>query len=276
MQIEVVGVRFRTNQNVYSYSPNGLKLKKGEKVIVESEKGNDIATVVEAEKTTDASQLSDSLKNVLSVATPKEIAMAEENMKVAKGYMKDICAIVKETNPEMKVVSVEANYDLSRITVNFTSDGRVDFRVLAKKLADKYKKRIELRQVGPRDAVKELGGIGVCGKECCCKQGLGICEHVSIKMAKNQSLSLNPNSISGLCGKLLCCLSYENENYVEMLKIMPKVNSMVSTKDGKGKVVYNDLFKKIVTVKFERDNGEETKEYPLEEVKQLGNFNDKT
>ena len=273
MQIEVVGVRFRTNHNTYSYSPNGLKLKKGDLVIVESEKGNDIATVVEAEKTIDASTLSDSLKNVLKFATQKEIKMADENMKIAKSYFSEINAIVKESKLEMKVISIEANYDLSRITVNFTAEDRVDFRVLAKKLAEKYKKRIELRQIGPRDAVRELGGLGICGKECCCRQGFGQSDHISIKMAKNQNLSLNPNSISGLCGKLLCCLAYENETYVEALKVMPKVNSFVSTPDGKGKVVYNDLFKKIVTVKFERENGDETKEYELGKIKQIGNKN---
>lgn len=269
MQIEVVGVRFRNSQNTYSFSPNGHDLKKGDKVIVESEKGNDIATVVEEKKAIDASMLSDSLKNVIKIASEKEIAMAEENAKTAKGYFEEIVAIVKESNLEMKVVSVEGNYDLSRLTVNFTADDRVDFRALAKKLAEKYKKRIELRQIGPRDAVKELGGIGICGKECCCKQGFGLSEHISIKMAKNQNLSLNPNSISGLCGKLLCCLAYENETYVESLKVMPKVNSFVMTPDGKGKVVYNDLLKKIVSVKFEKENFEETKEYELEKIKQL-------
>ena len=273
MQIEVVGVRFRNSQNTYSYSPNGLKLKKGEKVIVESEKGNDIATVVSEEKIVDASTLSDSLKNVLKIASEKDIALADETALIAKGYFPEINKMVKESGLEMKVISVEANYDLSRITVNFTAEDRVDFRNLAKKLAEKYKKRIELRQIGPRDAVRELGGIGICGKECCCKQGYGQCEHISIKMAKNQNLSLNPNSISGLCGKLLCCLSYENETYVEALKVMPKVNSYVNTPDGKGKVVYNDLFKKIVTVKFEKENVEETKEYELAKITQLGNKN---
>lgn len=272
MQIEVVKVRFAHNNHPYSFSPNGLELKKGDKVIVESEKGNDIATVVEEKKLVDPQSLSDALKNVLKVASPKEVQMAEENDKIAKGYFPDINQMVKSMNLEMKVISVEANYDLSRITVNFTADDRVDFRLLAKKLAEKYRKRIELRQIGPRDAVKELGGIGICGKECCCKQGIGACEHTSIKMAKNQNLSLNPNSISGLCGKLLCCLAYENETYAQSLKVMPKINSIVSTPDGKGKAVYNDLLKRIVTVKFEKDGVEETKDYPYDKVKQLGHI----
>lgn len=270
MQIEIVKAKFAHGTHPYSFSPNGLELKKGDKVIVESERGNDIATIVEEKKQVDAQSLSDSLKNVIKIASQREIQMAIENEKIAKTYFPDINKIVKSMNLEMKVISIDANYDLSRITVNFTADDRVDFRLLAKKLAEKYKRRIELRQIGPRDAVKELGGIGICGKECCCKQGVGVCEHVTIKMAKNQNLSLNPNAISGLCGKLLCCLSYENEVYVEALKVMPKVNSLVQTPDGKGKVMYNDLLKKIVTVKFEKDGLEETKEYPCEKIKQLG------
>ncbi len=271
MQIEVVGVKFRTSPNVYSFSPNGLELKKGDKVIVESEKGNDIATIVEEKKMVEASSLNDTLKNVLKLASEKEIQLAEENDKIAKSYFAEINDIIKSSGLEMKLVSVEGNYDLSRITVNFTAEDRVDFRALAKKLAEKYKKRIELRQVGARDAVRELGGLGICGKVCCCKQGYGQSDHISIKMAKNQNLSLNPNSISGLCGKLLCCLAYENETYVEALKEMPRVNSYVSTPDGKGKVAYNNLLKKIVTVKFEKENYEEMKDYELSQIKILDN-----
>lgn len=267
MQIEVVGVKFRSSNNTYSFSPNGLELKVGDKVLVESEKGNDIGTVVSEKSDIDASTLVDTLKNVIRVASDEEVKKAEENFQEANKFLPEIKKIVRELNLEMKVLSVEANYDFSRITVNFTADDRVDFRVLAKKLAEKYKKRVELRQVGPRDATRILGGIGMCGKECCCSQGIGYCDHVSIKMAKNQNLSLNPNSISGVCGKLLCCLQYENENYVEMLKQMPKVNSFVDTPEGRGKVIYNDLFKKIVTVRFEKDGGAELKDFEVEKIK---------
>lgn len=266
MQIEIVGVRFKSSQNVYSFSPNGIELKVGDKVIVETERGEELATIFEEKKLIEANSLNDTLKNVLRKATAEEVRAAKENNRIAKDYVFDVIKIVKELGLEMKVISTEANYDFSRLTVNFTSDERVDFRVLAKRLAEKFKKRVELRQIGPRDAVRELGGIGMCGKECCCKQGYGQCDHISIKMAKNQNLSLNPNSISGLCGKLLCCLSYENESYVEALKEMPKINSFVKTPDGKGKVVYNDLFKKIVTVKFEKEGVEETKEYNLSQI----------
>lgn len=267
MQIEVVGVKFRHSNNVYSFSPNGLELNIGDKVIVESEKGNDIATVVQNKKLIDASILTESLKNVVKIATIKEVEQSEQNDKIASGYLADVKAMAKDMNLDMKVISVEGNYDLSRITVNFTAEDRVDFRNLAKKLAEKYRVRVELRQIGPRDAVRIMGGIGMCGKECCCSQGFGDCEHVSMKMAKNQNLSLNPNSISGVCGKLLCCLAYENSTYLEAIKVMPKVNSYVDTPEGKGKVIYNDIFKRIVSVKFDKDSLSETKDFELEKVK---------
>ena len=267
MQIEVVGVKFRHNNNVYSFNPNGLDLKKGDKVIVDCEKGLDLVTVVEEEKNIDASTLNDPLKNVVRKATEKEIEDAEKNDKIASEYLVDIKNLAKKMEVDLKIISVEGNFDLSRITVNFTAEDRVDFRVFAKKLAEKYKKKVELRQIGPRDAVRIMGGLGLCGKECCCSQGFGDCQHVSIKMAKNQNLSLNPNSISGVCGKLLCCLSYENEQYVEMLKNMPKINSFVDTPEGRGKVTYNDLFKKIVTVRFEKEGVSELKDFELDKIK---------
>lgn len=267
MQIEVVGVRFRHGGTIYSFSPNGGNYKKGDKVIVETERGNDLVTVVEDEKVIDASSLSDPLKNVLRKATEKEIEDAVIFDEKASTYLPEVRKMAKESGLEMKIVSVEANFDNSKITVNFTSDGRVDFRAFAKKLAEKLKNRIELRQIGPRDAVRNMGGLGLCGKECCCAQGYGESDHISIKMAKNQNLSLNPNSISGLCGKLLCCLAYENDAYVKALNEMPKVNSFVETPDGKGKVVYNNLLKRLVSVRFESENVAEVKEYKLDEIK---------
>ena len=226
-----------------------------------------MVTVVEEEKLIDASTLTEGLKNVVRKASTAEIENAEKNDKIASGYLSEIKQIARKMELDMKIVSVEGNFDLSRITVNFTAEDRVDFRNLAKKLAEKYKKKVELRQIGPRDAVRIMGGLGLCGKECCCSQGFGDCQHVSIKMAKNQNLSLNPNSISGVCGKLLCCLSYENEHYIEMLKQMPKMNSFVDTPEGRGKVVYNDLFKKIVTVRFDKEGGSELKDFDVEKIK---------
>lgn len=267
MQINVVGVRFRHGLNTYSFSPNGAIYKKGEYVIVETEKGNDLVRIVEEEKMIDPSLLEEPLKNVLRKATIQEIEKAVENDNKAISFLPEIRQLAKKSGLEIKVVSVESNYDFSRMTVNFTSDGRVDFRAFAKKLAERFKTRIELRQIGPRDAVRCMGGIGICGKECCCSQGYGLSDHISIKMAKNQNLSLNPNSISGVCGKLLCCLAYENQEYADALKVMPKVGTMVKTADGIGKVAYNDLLARKVSVKFEDDSSSEIKEYELNEVK---------
>ncbi len=267
MQIEVVGVKFKHSNYTYKFSPNGKELNLGDKVIVDTERGFDLATVVEKEGVIDASLLTESLKNVVRVATKAEVENASENSKKAGEFTKEIKQMVKKMQLEMKVVSVDCNFDFSKLIINFTSEERVDFRALAKKIAEKFKLKVELRQIGPRDAVKILGGLGICGKECCCSQGYGDCDHVSIKMAKNQNLSLNPTSISGVCGKLLCCLSYENKNYVEMLKDMPRVNSFVGTPDGKGKVLFNNLFKKKVTVKIEKEKLTEIKEFDLEKIR---------
>ncbi len=267
MQIEVVEAKFRNGVHSYSFSTNGLTLEVGQYVIVDTEKGKDIVRITKAPFFIDANELIEPLKNVLKLASDDELKLAEENYKKAEGLYDEVKKIVSQENVDMKVISIEANYNFSRLTVNFTAENRVDFRELVKKLADKYKVRIELRQIGPRDATRLIGGLGVCGKECCCRQGFGINDHVSIKMAKNQSLSLNPNNISGLCGKLLCCLAFENPYYEEVLKIMPKVNSYVQTPDGEGVVIYNDLLKKKVSVKFTDESGSEIKDFELENIK---------
>lgn len=267
MQVEAIQAKFRNGVHSYSFSPNGLDLKVGDYVIVETEKGRDIVRITKSAQMIDMTELLEPLKNVVKIATKEEIEMAEENNLKAQGLLKEVKTMVREEGLDMKVISVESNYNFSRITVNFTSENRVDFRDLVKKLADKFKVRVELRQIGPRDVTRLIGGLGVCGKVCCCREGFGINDHVSIKMAKNQNLSLNPNSISGLCGNLLCCLAYENPYYEEVLKIMPKVNSKVSTPDGIGQVIYNDLLKKKVSVKFQNESSSEIKEYDVEMVK---------
>jgi len=267
MQIEIIEAKFRNGVHSYSFSPNGIELNVGDYVIVDTEKGRDIVRVTKSAHMVDGQSLVEPLKNVVKIASKEEIAMAEENYIKAEGLLKEVKQIVREEKLDMKVISVESNYNYSRLTVNFTSENRVDFRELVKKLADKFKVRIELRQIGPRDVTRLIGGLGVCGKVCCCREGYGINDHVSIKMAKNQNLSLNPNSISGLCGKLLCCLAYENPYYEEVLKIMPKVNSKVSTPDGIGQVIYNDLLKKKVSVKFQTESSSEIKEYDVENIK---------
>ncbi len=267
MQIDVVSARFFHSGNDYYFSPNGLELKKGDYALVDTEKGRDIVLIVKEKFSIDASTLQEPLKNVVKIATDKEVALARENDEKAAALLPEIKKMVLASKLEMKLVSVEGNYNGSRMTVNFTAENRVDFRDLVKKLAEKYGMRVELRQIGPRDAARIIGGLGPCGKTCCCTQGLSAVDHVSIKMAKNQGLSLNPNNISGLCGKLLCCLAYENPYYVEVLKEMPKVNSFVRTKDGDGKVVFCDLIKKTVSVRYQTETTSEIKEYEVGDVK---------
>ncbi|MBP3431931.1 MAG: stage 0 sporulation protein [Clostridia bacterium] len=267
MQIEVVGVKFKNSNHIYSFSPNGLELKQGDYVLVETEKGADLGVVIKEKEKIDPSTLASPLKNVLEKASKNMVEKAEKFDKEAEKLAPTVKKLVKEFGLEMKIVKVEASYDNSRYIINFTAENRVDFRELVKKLAEALKKRVELRQIGSRDAVRMLGGFGPCGKICCCVQNMGEFDHVSMKMAKNQNLSLNPASISGQCGKLMCCIAYENSTYQEAIKMMPKVGTQVSTKDGKGTVVYNNLLKKEVDVKFVNGDDVEIKTYPLETVK---------
>ncbi len=266
MQVEVVDAKFHGGSHSYSFSPNGLDIKKGDYVIVETEKGRDLVKVVSDRHMVSIDSLVEPLKNVVKIAEQKELDEAKNNYQKAEKLFPEAKKLIDEEGLEMKVISVECNYNFSRLTINFTAENRVDFRDLVKKLAEHFKTRIELRQIGPRDTARILGGYGPCGLECCCHKGFGIDDHISIKMAKNQGLSLNPNSINGICGKMLCCLAYENKYYTEVLKIMPKVNSIVKTPDGEGKVMYNDLLKQIVTVKFEDEDSSEIKEYNVSEL----------
>ena len=269
MQVEVVGIKFKNSNHIYSFDPNGIELKVGDYVIVDTEKGSDLGVVIKQKETIDASTLVAPLKKVIKIATKEVVENAEKYDKEAEKFYSTVKSTVKEFGLEMKIVKIEASFDNSRYIVNFTSENRVDFRDLVKKLAESLKKRVELRQIGSRDEVRMLGGFGSCGKICCCVQNMGEFDHVSMKMAKNQNLSLNPNSISGLCGKLMCCLAYENATYQEAIKVMPKVGSSVSTKDGTGAVVYNDLLRREVDVKFVRGDETEIKTYQLEEIKRL-------
>jgi len=266
MQIEVVGIKFKNSNHIYSFDPNAISLKNGDYVLVDTEKGTDLGVVVKERESIDPTTLSSPLKKVLQKATPQMVQKAEEYDKEAEKQYAAVKKIVKEFGLEMKIVKVEASYDNSRYIINFTAENRVDFRDLVKKLAETLKKRVELRQIGNRDEVRMLGGFGPCGKICCCVQNMGEFDHVSMKMAKNQNLSLNPASISGLCGKLMCCIAYENPVYLEAIKVMPKAGSSVSTKDGKGTVVYNDLLKKECNIKFVRGEDVEIKSYPLDQI----------
>ena len=262
MQIKEVGINFEGQPKIYSFNPAGLNLKLGDYVVVDTARGLELGKVATPIKEEEVKEGNEPLKKVIRLATEEDIKAKGNNILEAKKDKTKIIEIVNDFKLDMKIVSVELTLDKSKMLINFTSDNRVDFRELVKTLASEFKTRIELRQIGPRDEVKILGGLGPCGRPCCCTKNTGDFEHVSIKMAKNQGLSLNPSNISGLCGRLMCCLSYENKHYAEALKLMPKVGSEVKTPDGVGTVLYNNLLKRTVEVKFEDDK----KEYAVSEL----------
>ena len=262
MQIKEVGINFEGQPKIYSFNPAGLNLKLGDYVVVDTARGLELGKVATPIKEEEVKEGNEPLKKVIRLATEEDIKAKGNNVLEAKKDKTKIIEIVNDFKLDMKIVSVELALDKSKMLINFTSENRVDFRELVKTLASEFKTRIELRQIGPRDEVKILGGLGPCGRPCCCTKNTGDFEHVSIKMAKNQGLSLNPSNISGLCGRLMCCLSYENKHYAEALKLMPKVGSEVKTPDGIGTVLYNNLLKRTVEVKFEDDK----KEYAVSEL----------
>ena len=262
MQIKEVGIDFEGQPKIYSFNPAGLNLKLGDYVVVDTARGLELGKVATPIKEEEVKEGNEPLKKVIRLATEEDVRAKENNVLEAKKDKTRIIEIVNDFKLDMKIVSVELTLDKSKMLINFTSENRVDFRELVKTLASEFKTRIELRQIGPRDEVKILGGLGPCGRPCCCTKNTGDFEHVSIKMAKNQGLSLNPSNISGLCGRLMCCLSYENKHYAEALKLMPKVGSEVKTPDGVGTVLYNNLLKRTVEVKFEDDK----KEYAVSEL----------
>ena len=273
MQIDEVGVKFG-NSKIYSFNPSGLKLKMGDDVVVETAKGAEIGKVAREPRLVDASKFSEVLQPVLRLATGHDLTGADQMRLQVKAYKKDIVDLVKKHKLEMKIVNVDCSFDSSKIIVNFISESRVDFRDLVKELASKYKARIELRQIGSRDEVKQIGGMGPCGRECCCTKGCESDCHVTIKMAKNQGLSLNPSTINGLCGRLMCCLSYENAHYTETAKMMPRIGSEVDTNEGRGMAIYNDMLSREVSVKFIKGDASEIKTFPIAEVKVKKNMLD--
>lgn len=271
--MNVVKVVFDGSPVNYEVEVLSNKLPPKTNIIVESLRGMELVKTVctpfplkrKHEQNQDG-QENQSLK-FIRIATKKDLEFFLENKKLAEEVKAETKNLARKYGLEMKVSEVCVLFDRSKIIVSFTAENRVDFRELVKELASKFRARIELRQIGSRDETRAMGGFGPCGKQCCCKQFLNDFEHVSIKMAKNQNLSLNPTKISGLCGRLLCCLGYENKHYEETNKLMPKINSVVETPCGKGKVVYNDLLKRIVQVKIGDENSFEVKNFDLTEIK---------
>lgn len=263
---EVVSVKFKDTGKAYFFSPAGKTVKIGDKVIVETQNGNELGIVAAANHNVADEDIVPPLKKMLRIATEKDLKRVEENKVKAAEALKICEELVIKHELDMKLVEVEYSFDGGKIVFSFTSDGRVDFRELVKDLAARFHTRIELRQIGVRDEAQILGGIGICGQPYCCKRFLGSFDSVSIKMAKSQGLSLNPTKISGSCGRLMCCLKFEEDAYSHLASITPHVGSTVKTPDGLGTVtdvnlVSGNLYVKLhdseaMPIKIHRDKVE--------------------
>lgn len=267
MKVEIVGVRFKKAGKIYYFSPNGSIYNSGDKIIVETARGLELGSIAIANREIDESEIIAPLKPILRPAGEDDIKNYEENKLMAKeaGQVFEKKSI--EHNLEMVLMGTEYTLDRNKLIFYFTAEGRIDFRELVKDLAAIFRTRIELRQIGVRDEAKNLGGLGCCGRPLCCSTWLGDFQSVSIKMAKDQNLSLNPTKISGICGRLFCCLKYEHEVYEEMLSVMPAPGSRVKTPDGEGKVL--DVFVLTEELKVQIDkNGDiiEIKRYKLKDI----------
>ena len=267
---EVVSVRFKNKGKVYYFDPNSLTISHGDKLIVETAKGMEFAECTQGNHLVEDSSVRSPLRPVIRIATPEDILRAQENHRREAQAMEVCKEKIAKHKLDMKLVDVEYNFEGNKILFFFTSDGRVDFRELVKDLASVFKTRIELRQIGVRDEARMLGGLGICGKPFCCAQFLDDFQPVSIKMAKTQGLSLNPTKISGTCGRLMCCLKYEQEAYEDLVKNVPKVDSFVETPSGKGSVMDVNLLKSTVRVKLEDQNDNPIRTFNASEVEVLG------
>ena len=265
---EVIGVRFKEVGKVYYFDPLDNKLSAGDMVIVETARGLECGKVATPNKTVSDEELAYPLKPLIRIATENDLRHLEENkLKEKEAYR--ICEQkIANHKLEMKLVSVECTFDNNKLLFYFTAESRVDFRELVKDLAAVFRTRIELRQIGVRDEAKMLGGLGICGQPFCCSRFLGEFQPVSIKMAKEQGLSLNPTKISGTCGRLMCCLKYEQDSYEDLLKHTPKVGAIVKTADGRGVVEEVNLLTGKLRVKMDKnDNVVVVKKDDIEVIK---------
>ena len=265
--VEVIGVRFKETGKIYYFDPNEKEAKKGEYVIVETARGIECGEVAMENRMVEDDTIISPLKKVLRLATEDDIAVVAKN----KEKKKKATAIFEEKvayrKLDMKLVDVEYTFDGSKILFYYTAPSRVDSRELVKDLAGVFRARIELRQIGVRDEAKLLGGLGICGRGFCCKEFLHDFQPVSIKMAKEQGLSLNPVKISGTCGRLMCCLKYEQSSYEYLLKITPKVGAIVETADGRGEVVDNNLLTGMLKVRLDRNPDAAPGKYNRRDIK---------
>lgn len=251
---EIIGVRFKSVGKIYYFSPGGLKISAESYVIVETARGVECGEVVMSNREVSDADISNPLKTVIRIATEKDLKVVEQNKQKESDAFKICQEKIEVHKLDMKLVDVECTFDNNKLLFYFTAESRVDFRELVKDLASVFRTRIELRQIGVRDEAKMLGGLGICGRPFCCSSFLGEFQPVSIKMAKEQGLSLNPTKISGTCGRLMCCLKYEQDSYEELLKTTPKVGAYVSTPNGKGYVEEVNLITGKLKVKPEKSN----------------------
>lgn len=273
--IKVVGVRFKKAGKIYYFDPADMNIQKDTYVVVETARGIEFGECVIGIKEINENDIFAPLKSVLRIATEEDIDRHFKNKDKEKDAFNICLKKIQEHGLTMKLIDVEYTFDNNKVIFYFTADGRVDFRELVKDLATIFKTRIELRQIGVRDEAKMLGGLGPCGRPMCCSSFLGDFASVSIKMAKEQNLSLNPTKISGICGRLMCCLNYEQSTYEDIRKRMPKVGSIVKTSEGTGEVFSNNIVKESVKVKLKKGEEEILEEFKIDTIELIkGHYED--
>lgn len=258
--MKICGVKFKDNGKIYNFKYDEMPLKKDLNVVVDTEKGEQLAKVVVVDVAENKNVNIDEMKSIIRIGTDEDYKAYEKNLKDSQEALKFARELAKKENCEMNLLDASFTLDRKQLSFNFIADERIDFRELVKGIAAKYKTRIELHQIGVRDKSKEIGGLGVCGRELCCASHLKNLETISINMAKNQNIALNPSKINGACGRLLCCLAYEDDVYTDHRQMLPKVGQMVHTPDGDAKVVSLDVLNKKYSVIIEG----EKKDYDAE------------
>ena len=264
--VKVVGVRFKNTGKMYYFDPDGMEIENGMKVIVETARGIEFGDVVSPIKEIEEDEAFLPLKKVIRIATPEDVLTHNNNMEKEKEAFRICCEKIEKHELQMKLIDVEYTFDGNKILFYFIADTRIDFRDLVKDLASVFKTRIELRQVGVRDQAKAVGGLGICGRVICCASATGEFQPVSIKMAKEQSLSLSPTKISGTCGRLMCCLKYEPDAYEDAIKRLPGVGSVVDTPDGRGVITEVNLLRETVKVRLDRETETDLATFKADEI----------
>ena len=263
---KIVGVDFNEVGKIYWFNPGPLTISKGTKVVVETVRGLELATAVTEIKEVEDSEVQYELKDIIRIADPKDVKQFEDNLKKANSILEDVRKIITDYKLDMKLLGCEYTLDATKLLIYYNAEGRVDFRELVKALASQFKVRIELRQIGPREGAKMIGAIGTCGREVCCKKHIREFDLVTMKMAKEQGMALSSSKIAGVCGKLMCCIGYENEAYSELRKRIPGVGDIVKTPTcEKCKVINTDYLREIVKT----DNEGVIEAWSAKEVKKL-------